>query len=141
MIYDLDITKILFLDIETVPQEANFSKLDKTKKHLWEKKAKTLVSSDVEAADVYSRAGIYAEFGKIVCISIGFITIDNNKRKLRLKSFFDDDEKELLSDFNQLLNFIKSVNPKIVYTVFGFTSQLAKHVRKKLNIKARPLQI
>ena len=45
------------------------------------------------------------------------------------------------ADFNQLLNFIKSVNPKIVYTVFGFTSQLAKHVGKKLNIKAKPLQI
>ena len=104
MIYDLDITKILFLDIETVPQVSDFSKLDDTKKHLWEKKAKTLVSSDVEPADVYSRAGIYAEFGKIVCISIGFITIENDVRKLRLKSFFDDDEEKLLEEFNQLLN-------------------------------------
>jgi len=104
VIYDLDITKILFLDIETVPQFSDFSKLDETKKHLWEKKAKTIVSSDVEPADVYSRAGIYAEFGKIVCISIGFISIENNERKLRLKSFFDDDEKKLLEDFNQLLN-------------------------------------
>ena len=43
MIYDLDITKVLFLDIETVPQEENFSKLDKVKQHLWEKKAKTLL--------------------------------------------------------------------------------------------------
>jgi DNA polymerase elongation subunit (family B) len=104
VIYELDIVKILFLDIETVPQVSDFSKLDNTKQKLWGKKAKLIVNSDVEPADVYSRAGIYAEFGKIVCISTGFITIEDGERKLRLKSFFDDDEKKLLKDFNELLN-------------------------------------
>jgi len=104
MIYDIDTTKILFLDIETVPQEPDFSDLDDKKKYLWEKKAKTIVDSNVEPADVYSRAGIYAEFGKIICISTGYITIENSERKLRVKTFYSDDEKSLLLEFNELLN-------------------------------------
>jgi uncharacterized protein YprB with RNaseH-like and TPR domain len=52
----------------------------------------------------YSRAGIYAEFGKIVCISVGFIKLENGVKKLRLKSYFNHNEKELLIDFFELLN-------------------------------------
>lgn len=104
MIYEIDTTKILFLDIETVPQEADYADLDDKKKYLWEKKAKTIVDSNVEAADVYGRAGIYAEFGKIICISTGYITNENSERKLRIKTFYGDDEKKLLLEFNELLN-------------------------------------
>ena len=99
---------VLFLDIETVPAYESFDKLPERMKLLWEKKAKSLSKEDdVNTKELYGRAGIYAEFGKIVCISVGFI--DNRKdRKFRLKSFFGDDEKEILSDFNDLLR--KSFN-------------------------------
>ena len=45
-------------------------------------------------------AGIYAEFGKIICISLGFI----NGEEFRIKSFYGDDEKVLLNEFITLVN-------------------------------------
>src|SRR5699024_3038620 len=56
------------------------------------------------AEDLYDTAAILAEFGKIVCISVGFVKKEDEKVQLRLKSFAGDDEKKLLDDLNQLLN-------------------------------------
>lgn len=104
MLDKIDLEKILFLDIETVAQHPNFEKLnDDFKKH-WEHKSKFIASDNESPAEVYERAGIYAEFGKIVCISVGFIKIDNGIKKLRLKSYYNDDEQILLSEFFDLLN-------------------------------------
>lgn len=94
---------ILFLDIETVPAASSYSLLDQQFQAHWEKKSKQFRSDDQTAADVYDRAGIYAEFGKIICISVGLIK-EKNPFSLRLKSFFGDDEKSLLSGFSGMLN-------------------------------------
>ena len=64
----LDINKVLFLDIETVPALPNYKKLDDRWKKLWEKKSQSLVKENITAADMYDRSAIYAEFGKVVCI-------------------------------------------------------------------------
>lgn len=103
MLNDIHIEDVLFLDIETVPAASSFDNLDPVRQMLWEKKSKLLRTQEQTAADVYQRAGIYAEFGKIVCISVGFI---RNKEFtfLRLKSFFSNDEKALLLDFADLLS-------------------------------------
>lgn len=104
MLEKIDLEKILFLDIETVAQQPGFEQLtDDFKKH-WEHKSKFISSDDETPVDAYDRAGIYAEFGKIVCISVGFIKLDGGVKKLRLKSFYNDDEKVLLADFFDLLN-------------------------------------
>lgn len=94
---------ILFLDIETVPAASSYSLLDQQFQAHWEKKSKQFRSDDQTAAEVYDRAGIYAEFGKIICISVGLIK-EKNPFSLRLKSFFGDDEKSLLSGFSGMLN-------------------------------------
>jgi hypothetical protein len=73
MIDKINLENILFLDIETVPEVQNFSELDDTKQHLWEQKSKYLRKEDESAEAFYERAGIWAEFGKIVCISGDFI--------------------------------------------------------------------
>ena len=104
MLEKIDLEKILFLDIETVAQQPSFDLLSENYKKHWEHKAKFIGNDDDTAANVYERAGIYAEFGKIVCISVGFVKIDGNEKSLRLKSFYDDDEKKLLIDFFDLLN-------------------------------------
>jgi len=104
MFYNLNLKDILFLDIETVPQYPNFEMLSNKEKHLWSKKASHLISKNETAKEIYNRAGIYAEFGKIVCISTGFISEQNNKKEFRLKSFFGDDEKQLLISFADMLN-------------------------------------
>ncbi len=104
MLEKIDLEKILFLDIETVAQQPDFESLnDDFKKH-WEHKAKFIAGEEETPSDVYERAGIYAEFGKIVCISVGFIKITNGTKKLRLKSFYNDDEVVLLGEFFDLLN-------------------------------------
>ena len=100
----IPIDSILFLDIETVPQNKNFDELNDSFKALWEKKSQFFRKEDQSAADVYQRAGIYAEFGKIVCISVGIISKKNGDFSLRLKSYFSDNEKELLGEFNSMLD-------------------------------------
>ncbi len=96
---------VLFIDIETVPQYPSFEALPEIMSDLWERKSSYFRKDDESAADVYHRAGIYAEFGKIVCISAGhFLSQKNSKKKFRLKSFAGDDEKTLLRDFISMLN-------------------------------------
>ena len=91
---------ILFLDIETVPEKPNFKELNDNFKELWEKKSAYFRSEEQTPEDVYQRAGIYSEFGKIVCISIGQISYNPDKEKIfRVKSFYGENEKELLIDF------------------------------------------
>ena len=95
---------ILFLDIETAPQKPEFSELSEHFQYLWEKKSKTFRDEEQLPADVYERAGIYAEFGKIICISAGVIIQKGGERFYRVKSFYDEDEKKLLSTFNDMLD-------------------------------------
>jgi len=102
MLNKLKLEDVLFLDIETVPQVANFDGLDDKFRVLWEKKSMQLKRNnkpDATADELYTSAGIYAEFGKIVCISCGF----NNGKEFRLRSYYGDDEKILLEEFADLL--------------------------------------
>jgi len=98
------LNNILFLDIETVPQEENWNSLSKTIQELFEQKTKYQRKDEFTAEQFYERAGIWAEFGKIICISVGyFVDVEKNKQ-LRLTSFYGDDEHQLLSDFKVLLD-------------------------------------
>jgi 3'-5' exonuclease len=102
MLKNLQLDNVLFLDIETVSQSPDFNALNDKFKYLWEKKAALLMKNKPEATadQLYSSAGIYAEFGKIVCISCGF----TNGNSFRIKSYYGDDEKILLEEFANLLN-------------------------------------
>ena len=103
MLDQLKIGNILFLDVETVPAYASFDLVPDNFRMLWEKKATYLKKETETPEELYNRAGIYAEFGKIVCISTGMIGIQDDKRVFRLKSFFMDDEIKLLTEFSDLL--------------------------------------
>lgn len=104
MLQNLDLTKILILDIETAPQYPSFDQLPEKWQKLWDKKAAFLKRDEGQTTDsIYPRAGIYAEFGKIICISIGAFNRSGNEWTLRLKSFYGDDEKILLKEFCELL--------------------------------------
>lgn len=102
MLQKAPIEKILFLDIETVPQCYLFEDLSDQGKKLYDAKTKSL-QKDKTVEEVYDRAGIYAEFGKIVCISVGYIHEGVLGRQIRLKSFYHDDEETLLKQFVNLL--------------------------------------
>ena len=102
MISKLNLENILFLDIETVPETQNFSDLDKAKQTLWDLKSQYQRKEDYTAEEFYERAGIWAEFGKIICISVGYFNIQGDIRKLRVTSFHGN-EVSILKDFKNLL--------------------------------------
>ncbi len=114
MLDQLKIDNVLFIDIETVPQYHDFSELDERWRLLWSKKASQLAKNQESPAELYHRAGIYAEFGKIICISTGFLSKNGNSWTFRVKSFYGHDEKKLLSDFSHLLNKYFSDTGKIL---------------------------
>lgn len=93
---------ILFLDIETIPASSSYSEMEAVSRKHWDKKSKQFIAEGQTPEDVYERAGMYAEFGRIICISVGLIK-EKNPFMFRLKSFYGDDEKELLIDFSAML--------------------------------------
>lgn len=100
------INNILFLDIETVPQYPSYAQLPEEWKKLWGlKSAYLLKNRENETTDsLYPRAGIYAEFGKIICVGCGILNGSGEERKMTIKSFYGDDEKILLIQFCEMLN-------------------------------------
>ncbi|MEY4604670.1 MAG: hypothetical protein RIT43_1962 [Bacteroidota bacterium] len=105
MNHELSLEKILFLDIETVPQQYYFDELPEEARYLFEAKSRSKIKEDKPVAEVYTEtAGILSEFGKIVCISVGFINETRTGRQMRIKSFYHDDEETLLKQFKNLLD-------------------------------------
>lgn len=96
---------ILFLDIETVPQFPDYINMPEDWKELWGKKAEFLKRNREEETieSIYNRAGIYAEFGKIICISCGVVQGNGETKKIVLKSFAGDNETILLHEFCEML--------------------------------------
>ncbi len=112
----LPINNILFLDIETVPQYPDYTQLPEDWKQLWDTKSNSLSKYHEGQTNesLYPRAGIYAEFGKIVCISCGILHGNGDSKKLLLKSFFGDDEALLLQQFIDMLSKWATGEPKFL---------------------------
>lgn len=103
---------ILFFDIETVSSKASFDQLPETMQALWQSKANAFtrsydepMSTEQIAGFYEKKAAIFAEFGKVVCISVARFSIEPDQSlTLKVKSFAGDDEKKLLEDFVHMLN-------------------------------------
>jgi predicted PolB exonuclease-like 3'-5' exonuclease len=102
MIQKIPLANILFLDIETVPALRDHSELDAEMQELWAVKTQYQRKEDYSPEEFYERAGIWAEFGKIVCISVGYFIIRSDIRQFRVTSFFGDEAK-IIRDFSDLL--------------------------------------
>ena len=102
MISKLSLDNILFLDIETVPQYESFEQLEEIDQQLYADKTKYQRKDEFTPAEFYDRAGIWAEFGKIVCISVGYF-VNRDSQQFRTRSFTGE-EKHLLEEFSSLLN-------------------------------------
>jgi len=102
MISKIHLENILFLDIETVPEVQYFSELDEDKQALWEHKSQYQRKEDESPEAFYERAGIWAEFGKIICISVGYFTLKSDIRNFRVTSFYGEEIK-ILKDFKNLM--------------------------------------
>ena len=117
--------RILFLDIETVPEYRNYVELPEKRQYFWSRKARIILHKDMDDLSpqdlensYFERAGIYAEFAKIVCISVGYyVTEDGVISEFRTKSFASKDEKEVLTGFSDLLN--NHFNDPVKYSLCG----------------------
>ena len=104
MIAGLKLENVLFLDIETVPDPVHFDQQSELKQKLWEKKTAFQRKDEEDPAEFWERAGLYAEFGKIVCISAGLFSSTGRPLRFRIKSFAGEQERKILPDFADLLN-------------------------------------
>jgi 3'-5' exonuclease len=102
MLDNIKLEDVLFIDIETVPIAPSYEDLEPVMKLLWDKKSKHIKTAEQSAGDVFERAGIYSEFGKTICISVGGIS-KKDPLSIKLKSFYGKDERTLLSDFSTML--------------------------------------
>ncbi|HWB63189.1 MAG TPA: ribonuclease H-like domain-containing protein [Chitinophagales bacterium] len=107
MLAHINIYGLIFIDIETVPQQPAFEQLGPAMKELWSVKHGMLKTQNETPEEGYlKRAGVYSEFAKIICISFGFFHFDKDRQKkyFRVKSYSNHDEKQLLGDFLAMLN-------------------------------------
>ncbi len=116
MLNNVALDQLLLLDIETTPLTASFDHLPDELQALWlEKNAKTAPDSENAFENFNEKAGLLAEFGKIVCISVGFFYTENGHYQLRIKSFYGNDEKELLSGFLELTQKFFTRHPRFQF--------------------------
>jgi DNA polymerase elongation subunit (family B) len=100
-----ELHNILFIDIETVAQASGYHHLPERYKTHWARKAGFLKREPHQTdEDLYhERAGIYAEFGQVVCVVVGML-FDNDQRQLALKTktFCTENEVLLLKNLRDL---------------------------------------
>ena len=111
------IENLFLLDIETVSSVQNFNLLNDEWKELWTEKILKSLPPDITAEEYYpKRAAILAEFAKVVCISTGYFKKENNELKLRIKSFYSENEKDVLESFTKMLDQLHSKNSRWIFT-------------------------
>lgn len=109
-----ELRDLLFLDIETVASTSDFTSLDERLKVQWSRKANFFKREAGQSdEDLYhERAGIYAEFGKVICIAVGkFIDLESGELGLKTKVYSGHDEKELLTQFKIM---VEKMDPELL---------------------------
>lgn len=97
---------LMVLDIETVSSFSQYEDMDERLQRLWDKKASYMPQADQATPGelYYNRGAIFAEFGKIICISVGVFTkTADGEHGIRIKSFASDNEGEILKDLKILI--------------------------------------
>ena len=99
--------KILVIDIETIRCASTYDELPKRLQEQWEKKAYTLNQfghTELTPDELFmERAGIYAEFGQVIVIAVGFFVYQEEEWHFRVRALANHDEKALLVEFVALL--------------------------------------
>ena len=114
---NIPVENLFLIDIETVSEARNYDLLNEEWKDLWNEKIHKALPEKISAEEFYPlRAGIMAEFAKVVCISIGYFRTENNNLNLRVKSFYSENEKDILEQFIQTLYHLYSFNNKWTFT-------------------------
>lgn len=101
---NIDITNVICLDVETVPLKQNWQELTEKEQQFFDLKTQYQRDDETTAEEFYNKAGIWAEFGKIICISVAYFVNNKDGFQLRVNSFYGDDEAKILTDFASILN-------------------------------------
>ena len=111
MITKIPLENFLIIDIETVSEKKDYHSLAKEWQHLWQEKVNRSLPENVTVDEYYpQRAGVMAEFAKVVCISLGYFKKEKGVYQFRVKSIFSEDEKNLLVNFILTLNQLEAVH-------------------------------
>lgn len=115
--HNIPLENSFFIDIETVSQVSAYNELSDEWKDLWKEKVHKSIHENITSEEYYPlRAGIMAEFAKVVCISFGYFRTENNSLQLRIKSFYSDIEKDILENFIKTLYHLHAINNKWCFT-------------------------
>lgn len=107
MLHHLNLTNVMVFDIETASSHKSYSDMNETFQKLWYDTIHSKIAKDGESSEetYFNNAGLHPEFSKVVTISAGFFEmVSEGNYNLRLKSFYSHDEKEILSQFSEILN-------------------------------------
>lgn len=104
MLKTVDLNQVMVIDIETVPQYASYDDVPQHLQDLWAQKTQNQRKPEQSAENFYEKAGLMAEFGRIICISLGIFYQQNDIQFLRIKSIYGEDENKILTDFSELLS-------------------------------------
>ncbi|MBX2934087.1 MAG: ribonuclease H-like domain-containing protein [Ferruginibacter sp.] len=114
---NIRLENLLLIDIETVSEKATFAELTEEWQVLWQEKVQRQLPEGISTAEFYpQRAGVMAEFAKVICISVGYFKKEGKEFQLRIKSFYGHDEKILLQDFIAALQKMEMNNNKWSFT-------------------------
>ena len=103
------VESILFLDAETVCQVPEYAALSERMQQQWDRKARRYLRDDPEKSTselFFEKAGIHAEFGKVVCISCAYVKYQDGIPQLNMKSYYGEDETKILKEFGQALEVL-----------------------------------
>jgi 3'-5' exonuclease len=117
MLHKMPLENFLVMDIETVSEAKDFAQLDENWQQLWADKNRYSIPDNVTPADYYpQRAGVMAEFAKVVCISLGYFKKEGAFYQFRVKSIAGHDEKQLLQQFVHTIMQFEAANNKWSFT-------------------------
>jgi len=117
MIAKMPLENFLVIDIETVSEKKDFETLDIEWQHLWEEKVERSLPDNCSVSEYYpQRAGIMAEFAKVVCISIGYFKKEHGYHQFRVKSLVGENEIELLHQFITTVNQMEAIHNRWSFT-------------------------
>jgi len=103
LLKEIPISNVLFVDIETVPLYPSYIEVPRVERDLWNKKSARLATKHTPPSELYKKAGIFAEFGKVICISVAYMPRSKKSQTVRVRSFYGHDEKEILAGFSALI--------------------------------------
>lgn len=131
--------KILVVDIETVPCMGNWDEVNASMQKHWTHKA-SFLNEALEPGKVFEqRAGIYAEFGKIVCIGLGFVNMHTAEPEVRLKALKNDDEKLLLQSFIEVVQQFAQNNKDFMFCGHNIKEFDIPYICRRILIHQLPL--